>query len=54
MSPGHTLKLLPWGLWGAVILKDIIPEPFNYAEQNSYLKIIWLVVFGEVVGVGGG
>ena len=37
--PGHNLLPLSWGL-GGVILKDIISEPFNYVEQNCYLKIL--------------
>ena len=39
MSIGHNLKPLPWGLWGVVILRDIISKLFNYVEHNSCLKI---------------
>ena len=36
----------------ADIPKDIIIEPFNNAEQNSFLKI--LIRYGEMMGWGEG
>jgi hypothetical protein len=48
MSLGHNLKPLPWGLWEFVVLKKIISGPFNYVEQNSYLRILIGCVRGNV------
>ena len=45
MPPGHNLLPLPWGLGGVVILKAIISGPFNYVEQNDYLKILSVCVW---------
>ena len=58
MLSGHNLKLLHIGffLGGALILKDIISRPLNYAEQNGYLKILIrcvLVIYGCCGGGGG-
>ena len=36
-----------WGLRGFDIPKDIITRPFNYAEQNDYLKIFIGYVWGN-------
>jgi len=47
MSLEHGLLPLPWGLWGVVILKDIVSAPFNYAEHNCYLKIMIGRIWGN-------
>jgi len=46
-APGYRLKLLPWGFWRVVILKDIIFGSFNYVEPNSYRKILIECGFGN-------
>ena len=35
------------GYGGIVILKDKVSRPFNYAEQNGYLKIWTLCLLGN-------
>ena len=46
---GITYNPGPKGCGEIVILKDRISGPFNYVEQNGYLKIL----FGCVWGNGG-
>ena len=53
MPQGITYNPCPEGCEGAVILKDIISRPFNYVEQNVYLKILIGCVW-ENGGVRGG
>jgi hypothetical protein len=50
MRPGHNLQPLPRGHWGIVFLKNMISGPFNYAEQNSFLKILIGCVWGNIGG----
>ena len=48
MPPGHNLYPFPKGCGGGfVILKDTISRPFNYIEQNGYLKILIGCVWGN-------
>ena len=47
--PREYLKAFALRTVGGCHPKDIIPEPFNYVEQNSYLKIL----IGRVWGSGG-
>jgi hypothetical protein len=42
-----TYKICPGGCGGFAILKDIISGPFNYVEQNGYLKILIECVLGN-------
>ena len=55
MGKFYSLNSFPQGLWGRghVISKDIVIQPFNYAEQNNYLKI-FIRRFWEKSGVRGG
>ena len=45
MPPGHILPC-PEGCGAVVILKDVVSGPFNYVEQNGYLKI-YLMCLGK-------
>ena len=42
MGKFHDLKTFPNGLWGGgfIIIKHMVIRRFNYAEQNSNLKIL--------------
>jgi len=37
-----------WAFWGQVISKDTVIGPFNYAQQNNYLKF-WMDILEEKV-----
>ena len=51
MPPGHNLKPLPWGLWGSVLLKNIISILKSTTLNKMAISKFWLDVFGEMVGV---
>jgi hypothetical protein len=52
-SEGLSYNTSPKGYGGVVILEDIISRPFNYIQQNDYIKmLIWSV--WEDDGRGGG
>ena len=48
MGKFYNLKTIPLGLWGHVLSKGLNIEPFNYDEQNGYLKVL----IGEGRGLG--
>jgi hypothetical protein len=53
MGKFNNLKTFPRGCGGHAIHKDIVIRLFNYAEQNSSLRIL-IGRFWEKRGVGGG
>jgi len=40
------VEIMFWSGEGMAVVKDLISIPFNYAEQNGYLKILISCVFG--------
>ena len=54
MPPGHILQHLPWGLWGSVLLKNIIYIWKSTTLNKMAFSKFWLDAFGGMMGVGGG